>query len=173
MTSNFHDSALRLTSVALLLCPFMLAACAAAPATDAPAPMLAKALPSVSPPAERPYHGERVQIRKAQAQIVSMGNPWIKRIVHTDDLEKLGSPVLIYAEVVDRFSELPRTAFPVIVLNGQPLANSIVVRDRLDRVYAVAGNSAQSGSVMEVQVGWFGALSETLSPPVEVQLSPW
>jgi hypothetical protein len=146
----------------------MFVACVVAPATDAPAPMLAKALPSVSPPAERPYHGERVQIRKAQAQIVSMGNPWIKRIVHTDDLEKLGSPILIYAEVVDRFSERPRTAFPVIVLNGQPLTNSIVVRGESDRVYAVAPSGVQLGSKMNIQVGWFGALSRTISSVVEI-----
>lgn len=172
MTSNSHDSAPRLQAAALLLCPLVLAACVAATATDAPAPILVETLPTVLPSDEGSYHGERVQIRKAQAQMVPRDDPWIKRIVHADDFVKLQDPVLIFAEVAVRFSDRPRTASPVIVLNGQPLTNSIVVRDTTDRVYAVAPNDLQSGSVINIQVGWLGALPETLSPPVEVKLVP-
>lgn len=172
MTWNSRDSATGWQTVALLLCPIVLAACVAAPATDAPAPALVDTLPTVSPPSEGPYHGERVQIRKVQAQMVSRDDPWIKRIVHPDDYAKLRAPVLISAEVTRPFRNLARTASPVIVLNGQPLTNSIVVRDKIDRVYAVAPNRMQLGPVMNIQVGWFGALPETLSPPVEVKLAP-
>jgi hypothetical protein len=171
MTWNSRDSVRNGQTVAGLLCFFLLAACVAAPATDTPAPALVETLPTVSPPSEGPYHGERVTIRKAQAQAVSMEDTWIKRVVHPDDYSKLRAPVLISAEVTGNFSDLPRTASPIIVLNGQPLSNSIVVRDETDRVYAVVPDSTKLGPVLNIQVGWIGALPETLSPPVKVKLA--
>jgi hypothetical protein len=172
MMSNSRDSASGWQTATILLCSFVLAACVPAPSTDAPAPALVDTLPTVTPPSEGPYHGERVKIRKAQAIRISKENKWIKRIVHPDDHKRLSAPVLISAEVTHRFSDQPRTASPVIVLNGQPLTNSIVVRNKTDYVYAVAPNSTKLGSMVNIQVGWFGALPETLSPPVEVKLAP-
>jgi hypothetical protein len=172
MTWNSRDSTPDWLIVAVLLCSFVLVTCVAAPATDAPAPPLVEALPTVSPPSKGPYDDERVQIRKAQAQTVSRDNPWVKRIVHSDDLVKLRDPVLIYAEVAGRFSDRPRTASPVIVLNGEPLANSIVVRQETDRVYAVVPNGTRLGQVVTIQVGWLGALHETVSVPVKAKVAP-
>jgi hypothetical protein len=140
--------------------------------TDAPAPALVDNLPTSTAPNEGPYHGQRVTIRQAQAKTVSKEDPWIKRIVHPDDYAKLRAPVLTFAEVTHRFIDLARTASPVIVINGQPLTNSIVVRDKADRVYAVAPDATELGPVMNIQVGWSGALPETLSPPVELRVSP-
>lgn len=171
MTWNSRDSVRTGQTVAGLLCFFLLAACVAAPATDTPAPALVETLQTVLPPKEGPYHGQRVTIRKAQARTVSTEDPWIKRIVHPDDYAKLRAPVLISAEVTRPFRDLTKTASPIIVLNGQPLTNSTVMRDQTDRVYAVALNSTQLKPVINIQVGWLGALPETLSPPVKVKLA--
>lgn len=89
--------------------------------------------------------------------------------MHPDDVGKLRAPALISAEVGSLFLDRAKTASPVIVLDGTPLSNSIVVRDKTDRVYAVA-DGAQPGAAMNVQVGWLGALPETLSPAVEVKV---
>lgn len=171
MTWNSRDSVRNGQTVAGLLCFFLLAACVAAPATDTPAPALVETLQTVMPQKEGPYHGQRVTIRKAQARTVSKEDPWIKRIVHPDDYAKLRTPVLISAEVTRPFRDLTKTASPVIVLNGQPFSNSIVVRDETDRVYAVVLDSTKLGPVLDIQVGWIGALQETLSPPVKVKLA--
>ena len=170
MTWNSRASERARTAVALQACLFALTACVLAPATDAPAPALTETLQTVAPSETGPYDDQRVTIRTATAQIVSKEDPWVERIVHPDDYENLSAPILISAEVARPFRDLSRTASPVIVLNGRPLTNSIVVRDETDRVYAVAEDSGQLGPVVSVQVGWFGALSRTLSSAVEVRL---
>ena len=173
MTWNSHASARTEQTGALLVCLFFLTSCVAAPATDTPAPALVETLPTVTPPTEGPYHGQRVTIRTAQAKIVSKEDPWIMRIVNPDDFARLRAPVLISAEVTQPFRVryLARTASPIIVLNGTPLTNSIVVGDKIDRVYAVVPDSTQLRPMMNIQVGWFGALPETISPAVEVRLA--
>ena len=169
MTWNSRDSARAGLRIALPSCLFALVACAAAPATDAPAPALVKMPKTVTAPKEDPYHGRRPTIREVQARNVSKDDPWVKRIVHPDDIGKLRAPVLISVKVDRPFSDLARTASPVIVLDGTPLSNSIVVREETDRVHAVA-DGAQLGAALNVQVGWLGALPETLSSAVEAKV---
>lgn len=172
MMWNSRDNAVAGRSVALPICLILLTACVAAPMTDAPAPALAKTFSAATPPKEGPYDGQRVTIRDAQAKTMSTDDPWIKRIVHPDDYSTLRTPILVFAEVTRPFADLSKTASPVIVLNGQPLTNSIVVHDKADRVYAVVPDSTQLELVLNIQVGWFGALPETLSPAVKVKLAP-
>lgn len=171
MTWNFRDSARAGHIVASSLCFFLLVACVAAPAIDAPEPALVAAPPAVSLAIKGPYHAERIEIRSAQAREILKEDPWVKRIVHPDDHESLRAPVLISAEVSRPFGDLSRTSSPVIVLNGKPLSNSIVVIDGADRVYAVAPDSGRLGQILRVQVGWLGALRDTIGHAVEVKLT--
>ncbi len=167
MTWNSQDNMRLKCTIASFFCCVFFAACVAAPLTDTPAPpvMVGPAIPST----EGQYHRERVQIRNAEAHVVSKEDPWIKRIVHPDDYRELRNPLLISAEVVSPFGDLLRTASPVIVLNGWPLSNSIVVSGKVDRVYAVSTTSERLGHTIRVQVGWLGALSETISEPIDLK----
>ena len=170
MILNFRDSSSHLQILVIFLIPFVLLSCVAAPATDQPAPMLVRAaLPSIA--ASKPVDlDKRVKIRSARAQFVSADNAWVRRIVHPENFEELVNPVLVSAEVNEKFSDRPRALPPVIVLNGQPLTRSIVVRGENDRLYAVARNGSKFGSKIQIQVGWFGSLPKTQSQVVEVSI---
>lgn len=170
MTSNSRVSVGR-RFLAWSTCSPLLAACVAAPMIDGPGPALTETRRVVASSTQGPYDGQRVAIRAAEARGLSLDDAWLKRIVHPDDYATNRAPVLIWAEVVRPFSDLSRTASPVIVLNGKPLTNSIVVREGGDRVYAVAPDRAQLGEELSIQVGWFGALPETISPAVRVRLA--
>lgn len=144
-------------------------ACVSAPASDVPAAALTTVRPVAAAPVQSPQ--ERVQIREARATVVANDDPMVVRIVHPDDYGRLSAPVLVTADMARPFGDLSRTTSPVLVVGGTPITNTIVPGDSISRVHAVVLNGAELPAVLSVQVGWLGALEETISPPVQVQLA--
>ena len=157
-------------ALAVLLIAAPAGACVAPPATDAPAPAIISA-PVAPALARAEVTSERIRLARVEIAPVEANESIVRRIVHPDDLAGLRDPVLITVHLVRPLGDLSRTASPVVVLNGEPLTNSMVTGERYDRVLAVFPSRDALKRVNLVQVGWFGDLKATLSEPLEVILA--
>ena len=157
--------------IAVLLASALPAACVAPPASDTPAPSLVAepvVAPAIAVPVRVVAESERIRIARVEIGAAKSDEPLVRRIVHPKYRKGLRDPVLIQAQLVRPLGDLARAASPVIVFNGRPLTNSIVVGERADRVVAVLPNRKQLLRVNRVQVGWFGDLERSLSEPIDV-----
>lgn len=170
MTSNFHA---RFSSSQT---PFRAAAFATALvvasgvwASDAPGP----AVPSAGTPEQKATTvvpaAQRIKITQVSVRAIEAEDPMISAIVTTSDRSELRNPILVSVRVAAAFTNLERTASPVIVIDGETISDSIV-RER-NSVVAIVRDSTRVGRIMNVQVGWLGDFGRTLSEPVRAQMS--
>jgi hypothetical protein len=124
-----------------------------------------------------PYRGaaRQAEQRIRDLQRDGAGNSGRSRHGHsweaTSDRAPVREPVLITVQVSDAFVNLSRSASPVIVVNGQPLNDTIVPFKEPNRLVAVLRDGTRLDQTLRVQVGWLGDLERTLSDPVQAQLT--
>ncbi|MCH7500437.1 MAG: hypothetical protein IH886_10575 [Nitrospinae bacterium] len=146
--------------------------CISAPATDSPAPALVSEVATPAQGISKPPPGKpsRVQLNRIKIQTIKADHPLVAKIIHPDNLPALRNPLLIEVHVDEPFSDLSRDASPVIVLNGQPLTNSIVGGENLNQIFAIVPDKRNLKNINSVQVGWFGDLKATISSPTSFSL---
>jgi hypothetical protein len=114
---------------------------------------------------------QRIKITQVSVRAIEAGDPIISAIVTNSERSELRNPLLVSVRVAAGFTDLARTASPVIVINGETLSDSIVPFGERNRVLAVVRDSTRVGQIMDVQVGWLGDFGRTLSEPVRAQMS--
>lgn len=177
MMSNFRGKARSRecgVAAAFACTALFISACVAQPpVSDAPAAALPGIEISQAPLAEPPRADGRVQIRRAEARLVSQDDATVVRFVQPERLDRLEAPLLISVETTKPFTvqDLAKTRSPIIVLNGEPLTDSFVAGTDLSTVHAVVDGS-RAPQTLRLQVGWLGALSETISESIEIGVTP-
>jgi len=139
----------------------------AAPRAPAARPMTTQTKQDKAATAPR----ERVKISNVSAQAVPPVHPMIEQFASESAKAALREPVVVSVQVATPFTGLARSASPVIVVNGQPIKDSVVPFREPDRVIAVLPDGGRFDQPLSVQVGWQGDLQRTLSEPVQAQVA--
>lgn len=166
MTWNFLAKTLRAAAMALAGAA---GACAPAPALDTPAPALPGAAPAIPVRVVIDPERERMAIRSARARTISVEDKLVKQRVHPSRRDQLNEPILVTVETATPFDATPRSAAPVVVINGQPIYGSFFDFRSPNRISAIVPNG-RGIEVLEVRVGMLGNLERTISNAVAVQI---
>jgi hypothetical protein len=173
MMSNFRArffSSQTLSRAAVLATA--LAAVSGAWASDAPAPAVPPSAGTSQQKAAKPVPAaQRVKIANVSVRAMATTDPMITTLIAESDRSALRSPVLVSVQVADAFTNLERSASPVIVINGQTIGDSFVPFKERNRVVAIVRDGTRLEQTMRVQVGWLGDFERTLSEPVQAQLA--
>jgi hypothetical protein len=132
-------------------------------AEDSPAPAIVPPTAAVRAPA-------RVKIASVSVRPVTPAERLVATLVPETERSTLRDPVVVSVEVADAFTNLQRSSSPVIVLNGQPISDSIVPFGERNRVVALVRDGTRLEQPFRVQVGWLGDFERTLSEPVHAQV---
>jgi hypothetical protein len=138
-------------------------------ASDAPGPAVASPAIVQTRTSETPPAG-RIKIAAVSVRIVAPSDPMLDTLVAAPYRKGLRRPVLISVEVAQPFTNLERTASPVIVINGQTIGDSIVPFKERNRIVAVMRDGSRLQGTVTIQVGWLGDFDRTLSEPVQAKL---
>lgn len=170
MTSNFHArfSSSQTTLRGAVFATALVVA-SGAWAADAPGPAVPSATPQEQKTTTVVPAPQRIKIAQVSIRAIEAGDPIISAIVTTSDRSELRNPLLVSVRVATAFTNLERTASPVIVIDGETFSDSIV-RER-NSVVAIVRDSTRVGPIINVQVGWLGDFGRTLSEPVRAQMS--
>ncbi len=177
MMSNFRGKARSRDCAIAVACActvLFFPACVAQPTvSDAPAAALPGTETLRVSVDELPRADDRLQIRHATARLVSSDDATFARFVHPEGFDRLEEPLLISVETTTPFTvqDLAKTRSPIIVLNGEPLTDSVVAGTDLTTVHAVV-DASRARRPLRLQVGWLGALSETISDSIEIGIGP-
>ena len=138
-----------------------LAGCAVEPASDtareAPSPRAAERVKG-SGTVNKPVELEKVLVRRIEPD-----DPIVGKFLSPAEREAAEQPVMIEVSTVEPFDPRPRSAMPVIVLNGRPLTNSWVDVEGRRLIRAVLPTVNALGRRNVVVVSWLGAEHETTS----------
>jgi hypothetical protein len=134
----------------------------------APAPALDRAV--TEPIGEAFPDPGRSRIVEAVAEPVSGQDERLVAIVHHDDLARFERALLFTVQVAEPFDAVARTASPVIVVNGEPLTNTVVVGPNRVVLQAAMPITGEGDGRVSVQTGWFGSLERTISEPVVISV---
>lgn len=138
---------------------------------DAPAPALRPPAGPADRKATKPAPViQRVKIANVSVRAMALTDHLITTLIADSERSALRDPVVISVQVVDAFTDLDRTASPVIVVDGQTIGDSFVPFKERHRVVAIVRDGTRLSPTVRIQVGWLGDFQRTLSEPVQAQL---
>jgi hypothetical protein len=114
---------------------------------------------------------QRVKIANISVQAITAAHPTINSMIAESDKSALRDPVLVSVQVAEPFTNLERSASPVIVINGQTIGDSFIPYNERNRVVAIVRDGTRLVEPLKVQVGWLGDFQRTLSEPVQAQVT--
>lgn len=179
MTSNSRaDTPYRWTGMAAVLLGSVLLASpgfAQSVASDAPAATASAAKEQRAAAADKaqPTAAGKLQIRDAEARRVAPSFVAESKLMSTEKLGRIKEPLIISIEMATPLSvkDLAGSRVPAIVVDGETVAEAHVAGTDLNRLEAVVDGAGDKAS-LQLQVGFMGALTETVSEPIVVPVAP-
>jgi hypothetical protein len=127
------------------------------------APLAALPAPEARPPSlDRSQLTKPVELKSVAVYRLDRETP-LARLASRQFLKTAQDPLVIDVRVLEPLDPLPRTSWPVIVLNGRHLKNTRVGVDANDRLIAFLPDRRQVKRVNTVAVVWIGNEELTLT----------